>query len=119
MSGIKAGSHVAIAKMGGIYDHHAIYIGDGQVIEYGGLGGGRSGKIRYRSYDDFKGQGRVVVVDSEKSFSGKEIVERAKSRIGEDDYDVVFNNCEHFANWCRSGNHVSDQVTRAPLPFPW
>ena len=94
MSGIKAGSHVAIAKSGGMYDHHAIYIGGGQVIEYAGWGGGRGGeKICKRSYDDFRGRGNVVVVQSEKCFSGAEIVQRAKSRLGEDRYCVVSNNC--------------------------
>ena len=28
MSGAKPGSHVAVARAGGLYDHHAIYVGN-------------------------------------------------------------------------------------------
>ena len=32
------------------------------------------------------------------------------SRIGEQRYNLLFNNCEHFANWCKTGRHRSSQV---------
>ena len=35
---------------------------------------------------------------------------RAESRIGERDYDVFGNNCEHFAVWCKTGEACSSQV---------
>ena len=35
---------------------------------------------------------------------------RAMSRIGEQNYNLLFNNCEHFANWCKTGRHRSGQV---------
>jgi Lecithin retinol acyltransferase len=38
------------------------------------------------------------------------IIERAMSRLGDGDYNLVFNNCRHFARWCVTGEHVSDQV---------
>jgi predicted ATPase len=44
-------------------------------------------------------------------YSGKETVERARSRIGEDKYNLVFNNCEHFAIWCKTGISESSQVS--------
>eukprot|EP00930_Biecheleria_cincta_P021745 TRINITY_DN16017_c0_g1_i1.p1 TRINITY_DN16017_c0_g1~~TRINITY_DN16017_c0_g1_i1.p1 ORF type:complete len:271 (+),score=33.94 TRINITY_DN16017_c0_g1_i1:48-815(+) len=31
---------------------------------------------------------------------GREIVKRARSRLGEKHYSALFNNCEHFAEWC-------------------
>jgi hypothetical protein len=31
-------------------------------------------------------------------------------RIGEQNYNLLFNNCEHFANWCKTGRHRSGQV---------
>ena len=31
MSGAKPGSHVAVARAGGLYDHHAIYVGNACV----------------------------------------------------------------------------------------
>ena len=31
-------------------------------------------------------------------------------RLGEQDYNLLFNNCEHFATWCKTGLHRSGQV---------
>lgn len=35
---------------------------------------------------------------------------RAKSRVGEKAYDLINNNCEHFALWCKTGVSTSFQV---------
>ncbi len=43
-------------------------------------------------------------------YSAHETVERAKSRVGEDEYSLIFNNCEHFALWCKTGLRESSQV---------
>ena len=32
------------------------------------------------------------------------------SRLGEQNYNLLFNNCEHFATWCKTGRHSSGQV---------
>lgn len=45
-------------------------------------------------------------------YSPEETVERAESQLGEGDYNLVFNNCEHFAVWCKTGVHESSQVQR-------
>jgi hypothetical protein len=42
---------------------------------------------------------------------------RARSRLGEDDYRLFSNNCEHFCNRCLSGVSHSAQVRR-PLRLP-
>jgi hypothetical protein len=31
-------------------------------------------------------------------------------RLGEQNYNLLFNNCEHFAHWCKTGRHRSSQV---------
>ena len=49
-------------------------------------------------------------------FTAEETVARARSVIGanehsfERDYDLLFNNCEHFAIWCKTGVRKSYQV---------
>lgn len=43
-------------------------------------------------------------------YSPEETVERAKSRLGEKDYNLALNNCEYFAIWCKTGVHESHQV---------
>jgi hypothetical protein len=42
-----------------------------------------------------------------------EVVARAKSRLGEEGYDLIWNNCEHFATECVTGEGFSDQVAVA------
>ncbi|GHU54323.1 hypothetical protein FACS189442_0390 [Spirochaetia bacterium] len=43
-------------------------------------------------------------------YSAEETVERARSKIGESEYNLVINNCEHFAVWCKTGLSESKQV---------
>ena len=45
-----------------------------------------------------------------KIYSPEETVKRARSRIGESNYDLFENNCEHFAIWCKTGLSRSTQI---------
>jgi len=52
------------------------------------------------------------VQEHDRKFDRAESVERAYSRLGEDDYHILFNNCEHFVSWCISGVHSSEQIKK-------
>ena len=72
--------------------------------------------VRYSSYEDFKGRGKVRVFPSTPAFSSDEIVARATSMVQTGPgrpkfgtYHAGDNNCEHFANWCRTGEKTSGQ----------
>lgn len=50
-------------------------------------------------------------------FSGKffmlimsRLIKRARSQIGRAGYNLAFNNCEHFAVWCKTGRSDSSQT---------
>lgn len=43
-------------------------------------------------------------------YSPIDTVKRAISRLGEHNYDLISNNCEHFAIWCKTGVSMSTQV---------
>ena len=43
-------------------------------------------------------------------YSPEETVARAESRLGEKNYNIATNNCEHFAIWCKTGVSESTQV---------
>ena len=45
-------------------------------------------------------------------YSPEETVKRAEGKLGESNYNLVFNNCEHFAVWCKTGKRESSQVQR-------
>ena len=103
------GSHLVASRLG--YTHHGIYIGRGLVVHYL-LDEG----ITIATLEDFAdGQTVQVRPHPGASYSGEECVCRALSRVGEDDYNLIFNNCEHFATWCATGEARSGQVEDAVL----
>lgn len=61
------------------------------------------------SLDHYNGVDRRT---KRKTFSAKETVARAKSRVGETEYNLITNNCEHFAMWCKTGVSESSQVKK-------
>ena len=104
------GSHVVTSRCG--YQHHGIYVGDGKVVHYAGLAHGlRRGPVEEISLARFT-NGRPVCVrsDAPLEFERREVVRRARSRVGEDRYRLLTNNCEHFCEWCLYGEHRSYQV---------
>jgi hypothetical protein len=109
---IPLGAHVVTPRLA--YEHHGIYVGDGRVVHYAGLSRTlRGGPVQEVSLDAFLG-GRAlrIVDDSPARFAPGIVVERARSRVGEDRYRVATNNCEHFCTWCLTGQRRSKQVER-------
>jgi hypothetical protein len=46
----------------------------------------------------------------EPRFDRTEVTHRARSRLGEDRYRILSNNCEHFCEWCLRDEQRSHQV---------
>jgi hypothetical protein len=44
------------------------------------------------------------------AYSPEETAQRARSRPGESRYNLIFNNCEHFAFWRKTGAATSSQA---------
>ncbi len=109
------GAHLVSSRTG--YSHHGIYVGNGQVIHYSGWANQReAGPVEQTDLYSFaQGSGFRVQPHSHPG-TAQEIVERARSRLGESAYAVFSNNCEHFCNWCVNGDHHSLQVDRAASP---
>jgi len=96
-----------------LFTHYGIYTGNNSVIHYSGLVG--NGKIERISLVDFK-DGRVAEkIKVASRFSKNETVRRATLRLGEDKYNVVTNNCEHFVQWVCTGKHKSNQVRKVAM----
>ena len=106
------GTHVVTDRI--LYAHHGIYVGNGRVVHYAGLSSGwQSGPVEEVSLERFaNGEGVVAFAHSSRPFSNTEIVARARSRVGENMYHVLRNNCEHFCEWCVTGRRRSWQVRR-------
>lgn len=114
------GDHIRVERYGGLYYHHGIYIGNNKVIHFAPLSGGEiinwsEAKVIETSLEDFLKGGKVEVrqyTDAEliELYSPKEIVQNANHCLGYTNYNLIFNNCEHFANSCTTGKHRSPQI---------
>lgn len=95
-------------QLDGLYQHHGIDCGDGTVIHYRKP----SETIERTSLDTFSRGNPVYVVEYGDGFGfiADVVVARAESRLGEQKYNLLFNNCEHFASWCKTGISKSEQI---------
>jgi hypothetical protein len=111
------GAHVITPFRG--FWHHGIYVGDGNVVHYGALMYDIIRRpVEEVSLDRFAAGRDVFVVDhSEQTLRVEEILERVRSRLGENLYRLLTNNCEHFCEWALHGAARSFQVEVA-LAFP-
>ena len=118
----KRGDHIRVCRMNGLYYHHGIYVAEDEVIHFTGddddsvLDWSKAHVIR-TSLSRFLDSGRVEVKEySEEELSDlypvEGIVSYARTCLGDGGYNLVFNNCEHFANACTLGKYRSRQVER-------
>lgn len=100
----RRGDHIYVTLFG--FSHHAIYMGDGYVMHYtGDLDSGVS--IRRDTLEAFAQSGTIRILpkwESPTKYSTQEICNRAWQRYAESSYNLIFNNCENFARWCRCGS---------------
>jgi hypothetical protein len=95
--------------------HCGIYEGDDSVIHFAPRDGSKRKEdavIHRSTLAEFANNSPVFVIEfpPEKCFPPEETISRAHSRIGECAYDLCLNNCDHFATWCKIGEHRSLQV---------
>lgn len=112
---LKAGDIVFVQRL--FYKHYGVYIGNGEVVHFAGDKereiSAEHAFIQKTSLTDFRAGGSVYVETCQlEAFQDKETVERALSMLGKErgNYNLLFNNCEHFAYWCKYGKKKSKQV---------
>jgi hypothetical protein len=104
---LAAADHLQVPRQHGLFNHHGIDLGDGSVAHY------LEGREILRSpKEDFSRGLEMTVVEypPEDCSPPGVTVRRAMGRLGEQNYNLLFNNCEHFAHWCKTGRHRSNQV---------
>ncbi len=114
----EAGDIISVNR--GRYRHFGIYIGDNQVIHFAAEPAReldpKTAVVKQTSLDAFL-RGDPLEIQKplkRKSFSPKATIRRAKSQLGEmkGQYRLAWNNCEHFAIWCKYGVKKSRQVKK-------
>lgn len=97
-----------LLNLQGLYEHHGIDCGDGTVIHYRKP----SETIERTSLATFTRGNPTYIRQYPNGFCfiPEIVVQRAESRLGEQKYNLLFNNCEHFATWCKTGINDSQQI---------
>ncbi|XP_077343614.1 phospholipase A and acyltransferase 1 isoform X1 [Lithobates pipiens] len=113
------------------YQHWALYLGDGYVINVAPLEEStaasfssaksvfsRKALVKMQLLKDVVGNDTYKVNnkydDKYTPLPAEEIIQRAENFIGQEiSYDLLGNNCEHFVTLLRYGEGVSDQANRA------
>lgn len=127
----ECGSHIRVKRMGGMYTHHGIYISQHEVIHFTGeeddnIMDWSNNEVICTDLTRFLNGGVLEVkiyTEEEKVdlYPVEDIVSYARSCLGDKNYNLLFNNCEHFANICTLGRFRSQQVEtlgKLLLPSP-
>jgi len=102
----KLADHLFVYGVFGLYTHHGIYSGNGNVIHYH-YDGVDNICVHEVTLDEFS-QGNKIYIYTEKAspikYTPEEAIRRAESRMYESEYNLIINNCENFVRWCRFGD---------------
>ena len=114
----KKGDHIRVSR--GIYNHHGVYISDEEVIHFTGvdndniLDWSKNEVIKTNLYEFLRGGELEVKEYTEEELDDlypvEHIVHYARGCLGDAGYNLIINNCEHFANMCTLGRFRSRQV---------
>lgn len=100
----------------GLYHHHALYVGSGVVVQFGGrIKDKPHASVHYASITDFRKGGQVNVVEHDE-LDRAAAVRRAEWLVENPPpttYNVFGYNCEHVARWCATGRIESSQAKGA------
>jgi len=117
---IAPGDHIMWHRNYAAY-HHAIVesVDDRKnqikILEYSGTVhriNGHFASIQSNTITFNSGGDMMYVVDYDNgcSYPNEETLRRARTRLGETRYNLITNNCEHFATWCKTGREDSQQT---------
>lgn len=102
---IKPGDMIRVYN--GVYYHYAIYLGNNEIIQFGKatICDNSNICVEIVSTNELIKYGIIEVreytlKEKLKKRNNDEIIEYAKSRIGEKGYDFIQNNCLDFVNQC-------------------
>jgi hypothetical protein len=113
---VSRGDHLFVRRRH--YTHHGIDCGDGTVIHFGRKRSGAGRRIERVSREAFARGGEVRVKPHRHRLPVEQILRNAESRLGETNYSLMRNNCEHIATWSVTGRPASKQVRNWAVAAP-
>lgn len=110
------GDHIRVLRPLGYY-HHGIFVSNDEVIHFTSTDDDSildwsKARVMQTTLQQFLRGGELEIVkhDPAKLYPVDDIVEYARDCVGDTGYNLLFENCEHFANECAIGEHRSKQV---------
>ena len=114
-----AGSMIRVES--GSIHHYGVYVSDREVIQFGLAPNARPElkdsdiEVLSTDIDTFLNGQCLEVAEFDRKEkkthpAPEEAVAKARARMGERGYHILYNNCEHFAYECVTGKHYSQQV---------
>jgi len=105
----------------GTIHHYGVFVSDSEVIQFGLAPNARPNlkdsdiEVLSTDVDTFLGGQFLEVAEFDRKEkkthpAPEEAVAKARARMGERGYHILYNNCEHFAYECVTGKHYSEQV---------
>nr|XP_011412578.2 uncharacterized protein LOC105317590 [Crassostrea gigas] len=78
------------------------------IGQYGNLAYLREENVKFNMKKDHV----YIIQFKNKPLTRSKIIRRARAEVGRDDtpFDIAADNCEHFANWCATGEYYSHQI---------
>ncbi|WP_043973764.1 MULTISPECIES: lecithin retinol acyltransferase family protein [Acinetobacter] len=106
------GAHLIVKHFG--YSHHGIYAGRGRVIHYSGFAHiFKKHPIEMTTIQRFARDKPIYIRNyPSPRYKAKTVVRRMRSRMHENHYHLIINNCEHLCTWAITGVESSTQVER-------
>lgn len=114
----RKGNHIRVNRK--FYYHHGIYISDREVIHFTGEDADNildfeSNEVIKTNLAKFLKGGKVETKiysndELDDLYPTNHIIKYARACLGDKGYNLVFNNCEHFANICTLNRYRSKQV---------
>lgn len=125
LSQLHKGDHIANKRLGGLYWHHVIVErvkiekGTFIVLEYSNsakeflrdiFSSSENLGIAQVVRNEYQLQEGWYLIKHKNCLSTKNVVLRARSRLGDNQYNPFENNCEHLVMWCKTNIKSSEQV---------
>ncbi|MBM7652499.1 lecithin retinol acyltransferase family protein [Neobacillus cucumis] len=112
--------HIRVSR--GLYNHHGVYISHDEVIHFTGEDADNildwsKNEVIKTNLEAFLQGGTLEVKEYTQEelndlYPVEHIVHFARACLGDRGYNLIINNCEHFANMCTLGRFRSKQVER-------
>ncbi len=106
---MSAGDHIRVNR--GIYYHHGIEVENGAIIHFTGEVKSKfNAAVQKTHLYDFVLNGKIERITHLKCFPVEKTIQLTYENLGKTGYNLTFNNCEHFAVYCKTGEQRSRQI---------